>query len=114
MILGQRAITLIVRAPGARGTDGYWTPGTETTSTIYASVQPMEGEEFQLLPEGQRKRDPRWLATTTALRIVSQYDERSCDQVEIDGVRYDLVLVGRETAVIPHYYARALRVQEAG
>jgi len=113
MILGQRPITLIVRAAGTRGTDGYWIPGTETTSTIYAGVQPFEGEEFQLLPEGERKRDPRWIATTTAIRIVSQYDATSCDQVEIDGVRYDLAMVGREFAVIPHYYAKALRVQEA-
>ncbi len=116
-LLGQRPI-LRRRFDGAgTTTDGEWSPPPYEESIIYATVQPLTGDEMQALESGKRSRQPRKLYTYADLRVVDQ--ERGLtttgtvsDQVIIDDFVYEIVKVERQPAVKPHYKATALRLQE--
>ena len=51
----SRAFTLIQEAAGSRGSDGIWTPGATSSSSLTGSIQPSTDEERLQLPEGERK-----------------------------------------------------------
>jgi len=111
-ILGSRALTLRSYAAGSTGSDGRWTEGTMTTSTIRGSLQPLNGDELQSLDAGERQRRSRKVYLTSALCAGSVQDGRRADQV-VDGSEvWDVRSVTRETAVLPHYKAILLAPQE--
>lgn len=113
MILGSEAITRITYAAGTRGSDGRWVQGSSTSTTIYASVQPMEGQDLEILEEGERARDGKRLYTATVMETANQHLGTSADLVTIDSINYEVRQVKRERSIIPHYRVLVMRVQEA-
>ena len=105
------------RTTGTRNTSGRWTPGTPTTAPVLASVQPAGGKDLQRLPEGQRKRDAIAVWTESELIVADQYGtaRQQSDRITYKGVVYECQHVeyfDAETTV-PHYYAVAVRLDEA-
>lgn len=111
-ILGQEAITLDRFAAGLFGADGRWVIGAATSSTIQASVQPMQGQDRELLEESQRQLDGKKVYTTTALRTADQHASLAADRLTIDSIVYEVVNVKRERSVIAHYKVLVLRIAE--
>lgn len=115
MILGAESITRRRFAPGSRGSDGRWVEGASTDATIAASVQPLEGRDREILPEGDRQKDGIKVYTTSDLEPVNQHtapEGASGDHVLVDGIAYEVRNVARQRSIIPHYRAFAVRLQE--
>src|SRR5690606_38190614 len=53
-------VTLTRNAAGHYDQDGNWNPGTATSSTIRAAIQPASGRQLEDLPDGIRN-EARWL-----------------------------------------------------
>jgi hypothetical protein len=70
--------------PGSH-VDGVFVPGSTSTVTIRASVQPVSGRELERLPEGLRTRELLSLFTLDALLV------------EAPDVRPDIVTIRGET-----------------
>ena len=75
----------------------------EKTFVVNMSVQPMSGDELQLLNLGDRVRKTRKGYTETMLRTVDEANEKPADEVSIDGETYEVHSVKQQTALIPHY-----------
>lgn len=58
-------VSLTRNAPGAWGSDGKFTDGAATTSTIRAAVQPASGRQLMDMPEGIRE-EARWIVWSRA------------------------------------------------
>lgn len=112
MILGAETITRRRFAVGSRGADGRWVDGATTDVSIAASVQPLEGKDRAILPEGDRSKDGIKLYTTSDLVPADQHAGTSGDRVVVNGVVFEVRNVVRERSIIPHYRAFALRLQE--
>lgn len=54
MGLIPRQTLTVTRESGGTFTNGKWVPGTPSTFTIDASIQPLNMRELELLPEGRR------------------------------------------------------------
>lgn len=111
-ILGEESVTRRRFAAGSRGTDGRWTDGAATDSTILAAVQPANGDDLAILPEGERSKRARKLYTVTELRVVSVEDGTSADHVQVEGRWWKVLHVEEQRNVIPHYKAIAVALQE--
>jgi len=111
MILGSLPVTLS-RNTGSRGTDGRWVDGTPTTSTIYGSIQPMNGKDMASLPEGERQVDGKKFYTRTLLKTANQHDGTPADRIIYDSITYEVRGVAHENRIIPHYKALLVRIQE--
>jgi hypothetical protein len=59
------SVTRTRRSAGSYNADGDFVPGTPTTGTILAVVQPVSGRQLMDLPEGVRS-EARWLAWSRA------------------------------------------------
>ncbi len=112
-ILGAELITLRTFAAGSWDASGVFVPGASTDTTISGSVQPLEGEDREILPEGERHRDGIKVYTKSAVRPVDQYTAESAQHFIVDGVVYEIWNAKRWRDVIVHTKALALRVQES-
>ena len=110
--LGSRSLTRRTFASGSR-VDGRWVEGTASTSTFTGSLQPLNGDELQTLPEGERQRKSRKVYTTTALYAGGVSAERRADQVVDGSDTWDVRSVSEWDAVLGHYKAILLAPQEA-
>lgn len=119
MLLGAVTITRRRVAAGSRGSDGRWTNGASTDTSIVASVQPAGGEDLQLLPEGLRSRRAVKVYTTTELEVADQAAGVLGDQLVISGLvgiddgTYQVQNVAPYYALLGHHRAVAVMVQEA-
>lgn len=119
MLLGATTITRRRVAAGSRGSDGRWTDGASTDTSITASVQPAQGEDLQLLPEGLRIRRTVKVYTATELQAGDQQAGTSPDQLVISGLvgiddgTYEVQTVKPYYALLAHHKALATLVQEA-
>jgi len=95
MLLGNTTVNIIRRAPGTNDRTGY-TPGAETTtSSAAASVQPITGEDVNLLPE-RLQASAQWkmyLPQAVDIRVAFDAagnitDDALPDLIEYEGVRY--------------------------
>ena len=112
MILGQEPITRRRYGTATWGADGKPSFAAPTDSTIQASVQPANGRDLQILSEGLRGRETIKVYTTSDL-VVAEVDGARSDELVVDGLVFQVHSVGRQRAVLPHYKALAVRVQEA-
>lgn len=110
--LGARSLTRRSYAAGSRGSDGRWTEGSTTTTTIQGSLQPLNGDELQSLTEGERQRRSRKVYTTSALYAGSVSAGRRADQIVDGSTVWDVRSVERQTEVLGHYKAILLAPQE--
>lgn len=115
ILLGAESITRTTYAVGSWSSTGRWVSGAGTTSTITASVQPAGAKELDLLPEGDRVRDPRAVWTATELSTGGQHTGTSPDRLSVGGVVYEVrsVEVYRPGAPISHCKAVCVRLAEA-
>lgn len=116
-MLGQRPIVRRRFDGAGTVTDGDWSPPPYEDQPILATVQPLTGDELQVLDSGKRSRQPRKVYTRAEVRVADQ--ERGLtttatmsDQLVIDGLVYEVMEVSRQETVIPHYRAVVLRLQE--
>lgn len=115
ILLGAESVTRTTYAAGAWSSSGRWVSGSGSTSTISASVQPAGPKELELLPEGDRVRDPRAVWTATELSAGGQHAGTSPDRLSVGGVVYEVrsVEVYRPGAMLPHCKAVCVRLAEA-
>jgi hypothetical protein len=114
MILGEEPVLLRRYTTSmARGSDGRIASTLSyDETTILMSVQPLNGQELSMLPEGERHRDRKKGYTITLLRTADQHLKTMADRIVVDGIEYEVHQVERERSVIPHYKVSLIRVQE--
>ena len=100
-ILGAKPYTAR-RFPANSVVDYRQVEGTPTEFTIRASVQPVTGEELQLLPEGRRSRRVLKAYTPTVLRTADERTQTPADQVQVDGEWFEVQQTWRQRVIIPH------------
>jgi hypothetical protein len=112
MILGARPVTLTRYEAGDYDANGAWEQGDSEETTIYAAVQPANGKDLLMLPEGDRQKDSISLHTLTTLRVVDHAAGTDADRVTADGVEYEVRAVQTWTDGLPHTRAVAVRLSE--
>jgi len=89
-------------------------PGAATDTTFVGSVQPLNGRDRQVLPEGLRqRRGYKVYCPRTTLRTDDQHAGTSADHVIRSGDTYTVVHVDGAHPLIEHDRAYIVRVQEA-
>jgi len=112
MILGAQQFTL--RRFGPTRYSGHQPlPQSPSTSVIFGTFQPLNGEELQLLPEGDRVRDTQKFYTEQEIRTVNELTETPADELEAYGQVYEVHRVERHGpgAPLPHFKALLVRKQ---
>lgn len=110
-IIGAEQFT-VTRYAAATIVDHRPTSAVASTFTISASVQPLMGDDMQLIPEGFRQRKTRKAYTTTKLNTVDQDTETPEDEISINGDTYHVHRVSRQRGIIPHYKVLLVGEQE--
>ena len=102
-MLGERDIKVTVR-PGSY-TAGEWVPGTPSTSTVRMAVQPLNGEELQMLAEGERTKRIYKCYSRTELNTVGIAGAAKSDLVAWNGRNYEVhgVEDWNEWGMMKHY-----------
>ena len=97
-LLGSRSVTRSRYPVGSWGADGEYSLGTLTSSTIVATVQPLNGHDRQMLPEGFRERITRKLYTEDAdgFRTVDQKAGTAADRVTFDSATWEVFRVDEQ------------------
>lgn len=119
MLLGATTITLRRVAAQSVGSDGRGVDGSSSDTEIMASVQPAQGEDLQVLPEGLRSRRTIKVYTETELRTADQQAGTAPDKLVLSGLSgiddgtYEVQTVQPWYALLPHHKALATLVQEA-
>lgn len=112
-ILGREPLTRRRFGAYTRGADGRATPGAAVDATIKGSIQPADDDDLQSLPEGERDREARVVLTKSDLRIADDENQTPADHLLIDGDAFEVRKVSRIRAILPHYRAIAVRLQES-
>jgi len=112
----RKPYTIIRRAPG-QYVHGIWQEGAAQEIVIEASVQPLNEQEVQTLPEGKRSGKAFKLFTGTELYEADQetesQDGRSADHIVIGGKAYEILRVlPYQAGLINHYKCYAVEVPE--
>ena len=90
----------------AEGTlsNGRYTPGAETSTSIVAVIQPVNGRDLQALPEAQHSEEIR--VCYTATRLYTREPNQDPDIVTIDSEDWEVIRVERwEAWGVNHYRA---------
>lgn len=113
MILGKQDVTLR-RFDGAItwDEDGAAVEPATVDTPIRGSVQPLNGDELQTLPEGVRSKKTRKFYTKSEIRVEDQHTGTKADHVIIDGETYQARTVERYGRGLRHYKATLVRVDE--
>ena len=88
-----RQVVLVRRFEPGSYVDGEFVEGANWTFDIEASIQPVVGNELEVLPEGRRDRETFKLYTAMELLSVSLQDHRNPDRVNIFGSEYEVFSV---------------------
>ena len=62
----------VERKSGTQWIDGKLSPGQTSAFSIRANVQPLDGRQLLLVPEGDRTKEQYWLYTATEVRLGDQ------------------------------------------
>jgi len=96
----------VERSIGGTMDHGRYTEGTPTTLGITASIQPLQPDEMQLLPEGRRPEESFRLYTDTQLLTANRATNKNADIVTIAGTQYEVLSCATwQNEIIPHYKA---------
>lgn len=87
--LASGSYTVTRTTPGGYGTDGRFVPGTPSTLTIQASVQPARGQDLLLLPEGMRTEET--LKVYSPTRLFTQGAGQDPDVITVAGITYKVM-----------------------
>mgnify|MGYP003654245284 CR=1 FL=1 len=83
-----------------------------STFSIRASVQRPRAKTLQKLMEGNRTQDAWYVDTYTAINTADELTATPADTMVIDGKTYEVFEVAHVRAVIIHYEALVLRIEE--
>jgi hypothetical protein len=111
-LLGERSLTRR-RIAAQTWDDGVATPGASADTPFLGSLQPMSGDDRQVLLEGLRsKRGRKVYAPRNTLRTEDQHGGVPADQV-VDGTTvYTVIHVDNDHPLLEHDRAYLVRVQE--
>lgn len=70
--------------------NGRWVEGSYVDSTITASIQPLVGEELQMLPEDRREQESYKMYTSTIVQTITTANP---DQVLFRGKKFEVIQV---------------------
>lgn len=92
--------------------NGVWTPGTRSSSTILASVQPIDiPKDMQALPEGRHESDFVKAYTDTRLKVAADGEGVQPDIIVQEGYGYEIVAMSpNQSDVINHYKYVAAKI----
>ena len=82
--------------------NGLWVPGTQSSETIKAIVQPLSEKELQFAPEGFRVDNSIKVKVDDALQIQAI--------IEVDSKEYRIILGKNHRNIFPHYVYHCLEV----
>lgn len=103
----RRPFIVTRKEPGSF-VDGDWVEGDYIAFIIQASVQPLKGEEMQMLPEGRRNSQAVYIYTKTKLNTV---DEANPDLLQAFGSDFEIYSVEPwQSNVINHYKCIGMKV----
>jgi hypothetical protein len=93
--------------------NGRWTEGVYTDTSITSSIQPMKGEEMQELPEGRRESEGYRLFTSALINTVTDVNP---DLVLFFGKTFEVVQVlpwqnSQALGLVHHYQYIVLRLE---
>jgi len=108
-ILGQ-SLVIVRRYETGENVDGHYEAGPCVELAVMMSVQPANGRDIQLLPEGWRAREVLVGLTTATLRTVD--GQGPPDVVVIDGLEYVAHSLSHTRSVIPHRSLALVRKDE--
>lgn len=83
--LGEQALTRRTWAAPSGWSGGTFSKGSAAETPITGVWRPADADTFQLLTDGERKKSPKKLYTTSTLQTISQYDGDTPDWVSPDG-----------------------------
>lgn len=108
--MGFRSAQNIIRTGQGAYTRGEWADGTPNLVTIYGSVQPVSGQELNVLPEGLRTRETVKIYTDSELNT-AEVSQRP-DRLEWRGKVYEIAMKSPyQSGVINHFKYYATKVQ---
>lgn len=110
--VGSQKIQLVSRAAGSRGADGRYVPGSESTQTICATVNPITGEQLYVMPEGERTGHNIKIITNAPVAMTTDYTQLIGDYIIWEGHRYEIRECRKYLKIIPHVEIRARRVDQ--
>ena len=93
--------------------DGDYDEGSTTASSIKMSVQPLEGEELDLMTQGERT--SKWYKgyTVTLLRTADEPNSRRADRItRADGTVFEVQTIKRWTGNLSHYDVNMTEVND--
>lgn len=93
--------------------NGVWTEGTASTPrTAKGAIQPLNAQELEMLPEGQRKRASLKIYTSTELREVDEISKVKGDIVTVRGSTWEVQRVYKQATPFGHYKCLVTEVTE--
>ncbi len=105
----------VTRPAGDWTSDGLWKrlTGSDVTLHIMASIQPLNGREIMLLPDGERDRETVKVYTDTALVIADQEAQQKGDQIAYNGGVYEVMVKSNWTETRLAHFKYLARKQPA-
>lgn len=83
---------------------GVWTPGTDTTKTVYGSVQALSYRELAILDIGRKDLGKVKIYSDTALKVSQEGTENSGDIITWDSRDWEIIqALDFQNGIIPHY-----------
>lgn len=88
--------------------NGDWTPGSESTFTVDADLQPLSGNDLKVLPEGQHGEELQKMYLATELFTAK--DTVAPDKVTIDGAFWRVINVRKYTILSSNFKVIVARI----
>jgi hypothetical protein len=99
----------VTRSAGGGYVNGFWVENAQEEFDIIASVQPLNDQEIEFLPEGDRTKAAKKIYTATELRVHVSETSAKPDLVGIEGDEYKVIRVQRWHG---HYKCLVVRESE--
>ncbi len=97
-------------ATGSYDNTGVYQDGVQTVITVFASVQPLTGDDIERIPEGDRTKDMWKVYAADELRIHDEKTGAKADKITIMGDEYVVQDVRKWPG---HWRATVVKVEEA-
>ncbi len=113
-LLGNIVLKRIYKSAGSY-IKGRWVSGIEEEQMFEGSVQPTNGKDMQLLPEGKRSNETVKIYATANIPFTSADESNKVegDIIEYNGKQYEVVTVKKwSNGLIPNTYLLCVRKNE--
>lgn len=87
---------------------GVWQGGQTSQIEILATVEPLDGNEIMLMPEGERTKEMIRIYSQQELFTADEQRSRKADIVCYEGRLFEVHKVKRWTQMIPHFASIAI------